>query len=149
MFKHIRRRAAFTLVEILIVVMILGILAMLVMPQFTKAADDARQNSCLSLLHTIRAQIELYRLQHGGQWPTSDGTASGFFEWERLTQTSVYGTNPDGTDKVFGPYLQAVPRNPFNNLSTVEAMPSSMTGFVLEPGGKFYAVDATGAAFDD
>lgn len=144
-----RPRAAFTLVEILIVVLILGILAMLVMPQFTKATQDARENSCEALLHTIRAQTELYRLQHGGNWPTDDGTAFGFWDWEMMTKTSAYDSNGDGTDEVFGPYLQSTPRNPFNNLSSVESMPSSAVGFVFEPSGKFYAVGPTGAAFGD
>lgn len=147
MLHHIRRRTAFTLVEILIVVVILGILAMLVMPQFTKATENARENSCASLLHTIRAQIELYRLQHGGDWPTDDGTAAGFWDWDLMTKPSMYDTNGDGIDEVFGPYLQSVPRNPFNNLSAVDMAPSNNVGFVFEPNGKFYAVDATGAAF--
>lgn len=149
MLKSHRRRSAFTLVEILIVVLILGILAMLVMPQFSKATDNARENSCLSMLQTIRAQIELYRLEHGGQWPTDDGTADGFWDWELLTKTTTYGTDSYGNPQSFGPYLQKTPVNPFNRLSTVDMAPSAMVGFVFEPSGKFYAVDATGAPFDD
>lgn len=147
MLHCIRRRSAFTLVEILIVVLILGILAMLVMPQFTRATENARENSCHALLHTIRAQTELYRLQHGGKWPTDDGTAIGFWNWELMTKTTTYDSNGDGIDEVFGPYLQNTPRNPFNNLSSVESVPSNMAGFVFEPSGKFYAVGPTGAAF--
>ena len=48
------RRAGFTLVEILIVVIILGILAAIVIPQFTNASQDARESSLLSQLQTLR-----------------------------------------------------------------------------------------------
>jgi prepilin-type N-terminal cleavage/methylation domain-containing protein len=42
------RKSGFTLVEILIVVIILGILAAIVIPQFTNASEDARRNSMTS-----------------------------------------------------------------------------------------------------
>src|SRR5438046_10568871 len=58
------RRKGFTLVEILIVVIILGILAAIVIPQFTSASQDARKNSLVSQLQTIKGQLELARLQH-------------------------------------------------------------------------------------
>src|SRR5215475_4226324 len=58
------RPHGFTLVEILIVVIILGILAAIVIPQFTNASNDARNNSVASTLQTLRGQIELYKIQH-------------------------------------------------------------------------------------
>src|SRR5229473_8587221 len=63
------RQAGFTLVEILIVVIILGILAAIVIPQFTNASQDARKSSLVSQLQTLRSQIELYKLQHGDAIP--------------------------------------------------------------------------------
>src|SRR5437762_13968021 len=57
-------RKGFTLVEILIVVIILGILAAIVIPQFTSASQDARKNSLSSQLQTLRSQLELYKLEH-------------------------------------------------------------------------------------
>ena len=58
-------KRAFTLIEILIVVVILGILAAVVVPQFTNAADDANDAAVRSQLQTMRGQIELYRAQQG------------------------------------------------------------------------------------
>ena len=49
-----RNSKGFTLVEILIVVIILGILAAIVIPQFTNASSDARKNSLTSQLQTVR-----------------------------------------------------------------------------------------------
>src|SRR5438045_2522947 len=58
------RKSGFTLVEILIVVIILGILAAIVIPQFTNASQDARKNSLTSQLQTVRSQLELEKLQN-------------------------------------------------------------------------------------
>src|SRR3954447_18643882 len=69
------RKSGFTLVEILIVVIILGILAAIVIPQFTNASQDARKNSLTSQLQTIRSQVELYKLQHLDKTPTGLSTA--------------------------------------------------------------------------
>jgi len=65
----VRKSKAFTLVEILIVVIILGILAAIVIPQFTNASQDARKSSLVSQLQTLRSQIELFKLQHGDTLP--------------------------------------------------------------------------------
>jgi prepilin-type N-terminal cleavage/methylation domain-containing protein len=57
-------KRGFTLVEILIVVVILGILAAIVIPQFTQASTEAKSNSLASDLQSLRSQIELYKVQH-------------------------------------------------------------------------------------
>src|SRR5690606_10887309 len=64
-----RRANAFTLVEILIVVVILGILAAIVIPQFTKASESAVRSTLKSQLQTIVSQIELYRVRNRGVYP--------------------------------------------------------------------------------
>ena len=101
-----RAKSGFTLVEILIVVVILGILAAIVIPQFTDASTEAKTSSLCSDLQTMRSQIELYKIQHNDQLPGA-GTAS--FEAALTGQTTQAGAV--GTD--FGPYLQKIPSNPF------------------------------------
>src|SRR5260221_2459627 len=77
--KHNRR--GFTLVEILIVVVILGILAAMVIPKFANASGEAKRNSLSSSLQALRGQIELYMLQHGDAAPALTTT-----DWTPLTQ---------------------------------------------------------------
>ncbi|MEO0483903.1 MAG: prepilin-type N-terminal cleavage/methylation domain-containing protein [Planctomycetota bacterium] len=62
--KQVKRKG-FTLVEILIVVVILGILAAIVVPQFARATDDARLGNVRSQVQTLENQIELYRAREG------------------------------------------------------------------------------------
>ncbi len=104
--KTRKRNRGFTLVEILIVVVILGILAAIVIPQFTQASTEARESSLASNLQTMRSQIELYKIQHSDALPGSGGLT--FIE--ALTeQSNILGAT--GTD--FGPYLLKIPVNPF------------------------------------
>ncbi len=101
------RRSAFTLVELLIVVIILGILAAVVIPQFTDASTDARVSALATNLQTIRGQIDLYKLQHNGAPP-----AQATFANQMTQKTDIDGTVNAATGK-FGPYLQRIPTNPF------------------------------------
>src|ERR1044071_8135135 len=109
------RQKGFTLVEILIVVIILGILAAIVIPQFTSASQDARKNSLVSQLQTLRSQLELYKLQHLDQLPST--LIGGSPAWTQMTvKTDASGATGTTTAFPFGPYLQADPVNPLNSL---------------------------------
>ena len=114
------RKGGFTLVEILIVVIILGILAAIVIPQFTSASQDARKNSLTSQLQTLRSQIELYKLQHLDNPPASLMNSASTTPWvELVNKTNDQGATGTSASFPFGPYLQAEPRNPLNGFSAV------------------------------
>jgi len=70
-FRHSAagRRAGFTLVEILIVVVILGILASIVVPQFARAAEQAKSDTTYSELQKIRRHIEIFKARNAGAMP--------------------------------------------------------------------------------
>ena len=136
-----KKNSGFTLVEILIVVVILGILAAIVIPQFTQASTEARENSLKANLQTIRSQIELYKIQHNDDLP---GTVAGVdFEAAMTGTTDIDGAST-GTD--FGPYLQAIPVNPFTNDNVIDI--TATPGNDAEDWdydtttGKFYADDS-------
>ena len=102
-------KSGFTLVEILIVVVILGILAAIVIPQFTDASTEAKTSSLCSDLQTVRSQIELYKIQHNDDLP---GTYTGVTFEEAMTQKSAQ-TGALSSTGAFGPYLQKIPSNSF------------------------------------
>jgi general secretion pathway protein G len=109
-----RKNNAFTLVEILIVVIILGILAAIVIPQFTEASEEARESTLTSNLQVLRSQVGLYKIQHRDNYP--DSTDSGTFETAMTSQTDEDGVafDSDSTTGPFGPYMQQIPLNPFS-----------------------------------
>jgi prepilin-type N-terminal cleavage/methylation domain-containing protein len=82
---------AFTLVEILIVVVILGILAAIVTPQFGRAGREASETQTFRQLQQIRYHIQLYRSRHLGAFPTvteGDGT------WGELVSDEHFQSAP-------------------------------------------------------
>ena len=136
------RTRGFTLVEILIVVIILGILAAIVIPQFTNASQDARKNSLTSQLQTLRSQVELYKLQHLDENPPGLDTAGSIAAataWaEFLVKTDADHTvNVNGN---FGPYLQTVPMNPISS-SPLTAGDVLVVAADVTPGGASGATD--------
>ena len=94
-------RSGFTLIEILIVVVILGILAAVIIPQFTNAADDASVSSARTQLQTMRSQIELYRAQRGA-YPTANGAIAG-------SDQDSNGAQNQWDDLIAGSYMRSSP----------------------------------------
>ena len=154
-------KGGFTLVEILIVVIILGILAAIVIPQFTSASQDARKNSLTSQLQTMRSQLELYKLQHLDKLPSTLIGSSP--DWSQLINKSDNtGTTGTATSLPFGPYLQSAPVNSLNGKTDVlvvtadqvlggAASGASGKGFVINSNdGKIWGTSALfGYIFDE
>jgi general secretion pathway protein G len=121
-----KAKSGFTLVEILIVVVILGILAAIVIPQFTGASTQAKLSSLVSDLQSMRSQIQLYKLEHNDQYPGAVGNAT--FEQCMTGLTTVGGDVWTGTGTSYGKYMQKLPTNQFVMLATVDDSGSGTIG---------------------
>ena len=67
-----KKRQAFTLVELMIVVLILGVLAAIAIPRINGNAFKAGVNACRKNVDIINSQIELY-YSRTGSWPVEIG----------------------------------------------------------------------------
>ncbi len=159
----------FTLVEILIVVVILGILAAIAVPKFSNASQLARDNSLKEDLRLMRTQIGVYKSNHLDVvpgYPAGDvlqtPTATDFANQLTLFTNALGNTSTTLTDVYkFGPYVQQVSPNPVNYMSTVKILgpsdplvPDGTTGWLYQPStGTFNAnvmgADANGANYSD
>jgi general secretion pathway protein G len=113
-----KAKSGFTLVEILIVVVILGILAAIVIPQFTEASSEAKLSSLVTDLSSVRSQIELYKIQHNDNLPgVTNGTHTGAagFVLALTGKTDIFGAAVPitTTTDCYGPYLMKIPTNQF------------------------------------
>lgn len=111
------RKKGFTLVEILIVVVILGILAAIVIPQFTDASTEAKVSSLVSNLHAVRSQIQLYKIREDA-WPSAV------------------------SDLVDNNYMMTIPNNPFTDGNTCSAAGGGGDWIYDSSDGSFSSGDA-------
>ena len=137
-------RYAFTIVEILIVIAVLGILAAVVIPTVQGQIQQARESAAKDNLRILRNAIGLYAAQHNDVppgYPDDDPTrpANGFAFFLQIVQTASY--------------LSKMPENPFNGLSRMrvlgdeEALPTEATGeygWVYKPATKDIRIDWPG-----
>ena len=154
-------KKAFTLVELLIVVVMLGILAAIVVPGFSGATAKGRAGMLADNLRILRTQIQVFRGQHigvapgypGGD-PTGTPTETLFVGQMTLSSKPTCETAAVGTSGyIYGPYFRSMPENPFNGKTTVQiiadgaAFPSSPDnshGWIYKPETQQIAPDAPG-----
>jgi len=121
---------AFTLVEVLIVTVLLGVLAAIVIPTVSNSTTSAKGSAVATDLQLLRRFIMVYKAHHlevAPGYPDGDTTAAptedAFVAQATLSsnangQTAAVGTA--GYER--GPYMQRIPINPFNGESTIEIL---------------------------
>ena len=115
-------RKGFTLVEILIVVVILGILAAIVVPQFTNATQDSQAGNIRAQLKSLQNQIELAKARStDGLYPDLLGSRG----WGVMIDPNNDGNFEDG-------YVKAAPKNPFNNSTDVVGTAAAGKGWTYD-----------------
>ena len=135
--QSLKNQAGFTLMEMLVVVIILGILAMIIVPQITVSTEDARLGSLQTNLNTLRSAVEVYSAQHGNIYPGKKNNTTGAdavgdpqartaFLAQMTLYSNLAGITSSTKDPVnfpYGPYLKlgpnTLPTNPYNNSADV------------------------------
>ncbi len=106
--QKLRHRGGFTLIELMVVIVILGILAMYVGPKIMGRPEDARQVRARVDIATFETALKLYRLDNGMYPTTSQGLQA---------LVSAPETEPVPRNWRRGGYLEKnqVPRDPWGN----------------------------------
>jgi general secretion pathway protein G len=99
-----RSHRGFTLIEVMVVVVILGILAAIVVPRIMDRPDEARITKARQDIRALEAALNLYRLDNY-TYPTTDQGI------EALTQKPV----PEPPRWKEGGYLDRLPQDPWQN----------------------------------
>jgi prepilin-type N-terminal cleavage/methylation domain-containing protein len=141
MFKKSKKHSGFTLIEVLIVVVIMAVLAATIIPQFASSTDDAKASALKFNLHTLRSQIEMYKLQHNGLAPVMSGnTIPGLIYASDASGATVNSTTTD-PNHPYGPYIQGgqLPTNPYTTTSGAGAKVITLNGTLGSQGADFTA----------
>ena len=99
------RARGFTLVEIMVVVVILGILAVLIVPRVVGRTDEARAVAAKQDVATLMQALRLYRLDNG-RYPTNEQGLAALVEKP--------GREPVPPN--WKPYLDKLPKDPWGNV---------------------------------
>jgi prepilin-type N-terminal cleavage/methylation domain-containing protein len=139
-------KKAFTLVELLIVVAILGILAAMTLPILQGHITEAKEAAAKDNLRILRNTIELYAARHNGVPPGYPGNRTNN---PPLAGAYAIALRPK--------YVKTLPGNPFNGKATVRMIandvsfppqPTGQYGWVYQPQTKTIKLDWPGTDKD-
>ncbi|AYQ29525.1 MULTISPECIES: type II secretion system major pseudopilin GspG [unclassified Polaromonas] len=117
------RTRGFTLLELLVVVVIIGLLAGLVAPRYFDSVSKSKSKIAKAQIESIDKALDQYRLDVGSYPTTEQGLGA-------------LNTQPSGVAKWQGPYLKkALPADPWGNNYT----------YVLQPGSRAIDIISYGA----
>ncbi len=103
-FTRLRRAAGFTLIELMVVLVIIGVLAALIVPNVLDRADDARVTAARTDVTNLMQALKLYRLDNL-RYPTT----------EQGLQALVVKPTAAPLPPSWRPYLEKLPRDPWGH----------------------------------
>ena len=161
---HPKRRRAFTLVELVMVVSIIGVISAIAVPRMANATVKASGRALEATLANVRKAIDCYYAEHDrfpGYNPSIGSTDGDWFVKQLLEYSDRNGfTNPTLTAPfLYGPYLRSpFPKNPINKFDTVFVKAQSSSpdpaggapfGWIAVLSNGDFGIFATDAQLDD
>ena len=97
---------AFSMLELVIVIAILGIVAAIAVPRLSRASQGAADNALRSDLRVLRSALELYRAEHDGALPPGQHIAVALMAYSNRANTLFSVTESQALKTIYGPYLK-------------------------------------------
>ena len=133
---HMRRgEFCFSHLDAFIVAAIMAAVTAGSMPLINRVGEEAKASTLKQNLYTLRSQIELYKVEHGGALPLLyEGTLP------QLTEPTDAGGTPGVAGKAhpYGPYLPLIPVNPYTGTAVIRTAETFPPTAASDRGGWLY-----------
>src|SRR5215469_16953052 len=137
MKKLFRTQDGFTLIEIMVVILIIGLLALMVVPRLRGVADRAKKTKAQADIQEIKQALDRYYLD-SGSYPTSDQGLQAL-----VTPPS---TGRQSANYEQGGYIEKLPNDPWGNPYSYQSDGSSYVLKSFGPDGIQSADDIDGSS---
>lgn len=106
MKKNVKRNDGFTLIEIMVVLIIIGLLAGIVVPKLMGRTEEAKRTKTAVQIKNLQSSLDLYRLDSGIYPSTDQGL-------QALVEKPAVGEIPNNWKE--GGYIDKIPQDPWGN----------------------------------
>jgi general secretion pathway protein G len=137
MRTRLRSQDGFTLIEIMVVIMIIGLLALMVVPRLRGVADRAKTTKAQADIQEIKQALDRYYLDNGS-YPTTDQGL------QALVTPPTSGHVPNNYEQ--GGYIEKLPTDPWGNAYFYQSDGNSYALKSFGPDGVQSADDIDGSS---
>ena len=137
MNRRFRGQAGFTLIEIMVVILIIGLLALMVVPRLRGVADRAKRTKAQADIQELKQALDRYYLDNGS-YPTTDQGL------QALVSPPTAGRVPSNYEQ--GGYIEKLPSDPWGNQYFYQSDGSSYALKSFGPDGVQSADDIDGSS---
>jgi general secretion pathway protein G len=137
MNRRFRGQDGFTLIEIMVVILIIGLLALMVVPRLRGVADRAKRTKAQADIQELKQALDRYYLDNGS-YPTTDQGL------QALVNPPTAGRVPSNYEQ--GGYIEKLPSDPWGNQYFYQSDGSSYALKSFGPDGVQSADDIDGSS---
>ena len=126
---------AFSLIELVVVIVIIGVISAIAIPRMTRGAQNAGATALKGSLSVMRSALELYRTEHEGKFPVIATAATQLTQYTKVDGSDANAAPDVAGGRVYGPYVRKIPPLPVGlkkNSTGIAAIDGAGVGWIYD-----------------